>query len=458
MQSLRGRAVVGAAIWAAVTIALVFFALLAFFNAIALDRFDSTLQTRHRQLVIALANGGRDQESVEFDLIDPEYSRTYSGRYWQFENPMGETIVSRSLFDVTLDPALPEGDAPRFWEGEGPDGPVRGLTQLVRLEDGPPWVVTVADSLATLSEERSSNFQSLAAAFTIVGVLIVAGASLLVSAAMRPMRRLRQEVSHRWDSGEALNPGAYPSEVAPLVADINLLLDRNRKVIDSARRQAADLAHALKTPTAVLRNEIDSRMTARDRFDEAREALDRIDAQILRSLARIRAGNAAAAGYRTDLAASVERLRRLFSRIGGARPLELQFEVAEGMTIAMDRQDIEEALGNLLENAIKYGRGVVRLTAVTDGTDAVIHVDDDGPGVPPERREEALMAGGRLDTSVAGTGLGLAIVVDLVTAYDGKVELGQAPGLGGLRVTLRVPAMRGMMERLLAGGAPVNEA
>jgi signal transduction histidine kinase len=354
--------------------------------------------------------------------------------------------ASRSLLDATLPAAPPARPAAVFWEGAGPDGPVRGIAQLIELEDGRTFDLRVAESLAALAEERRLATRNLAAAFALVAVLSVLGAVLLTGAALAPLRRLREDVMHRWDAGGRLDPEAYPEEVAPLVADINTLIERNRKVIETARRQAADLAHALKTPVAVLRNEIEARARRRDDLAAAREAVDRIDAQILRSLARARAGNAAAAGYRTPLADSAARLARLFGRSPQAAGRSLTVEIPGDLTVGMDRQDIEEVLGNLIDNALKWRRSAVRVAAAASGGTVTIRVEDDGPGIPEAQRAEVLRPGVRLDTRAPGTGLGLAIAADLLEAYGGRIELGTSDALGGLAVTVTVPERLGILE------------
>jgi signal transduction histidine kinase len=447
MSSLRRRAILGATAWAALSTAVGFIALLTFFTTQSGNRFDNQLLRQHRVLLVAIGNAADETDLIASYMTDPEYERTYSGRYWQVEGPDGMLLASRSLFDATLPLPLQADPAIRFWTGRGPDGAVRGTVQAVRLEDGSVWRLSVAEGLASLEVERQETRTSLLTALALVGSLSVLGAVLLTSAALRPLARLREEVAHRWDAGEALEPAAYPEEVAPLVADINILLDRNRRVIDGARRQAADLAHALKTPTAILRNVLEGSAGTDGDMADAHAALARIDAQITRSLARIRAGNAAASAFRTNIAASAERLARLFSRAPAAGDMDLRIEVPEDLTVAMDRQDLEEILGNLIDNAMKWRKSVVRVSALRDGADAVILVEDDGPGIAPERRAEALRAGGRLDTSSVGTGLGLAIAHDLVTAYDGTLTLDSSPDLGGLGVRITMPAMRGMLDR-----------
>lgn len=450
MTSLRRRAIWGGALWAALSAGLGFFALLIYFDRTSAARFDATLAAYHNQATVALARSEGDGEEMNQYLADPAFQLPYSGLYWQALSDGGAISTSRSLVDATLTSDPPATEAASLWEGPGPTGPVRGIAQRVELESGAAWDLRVARSLSDLAAERRLTRQSLAAAFGLVAVLSVAGALLLTGQALAPLGRLRQDVLRRWDSGERLDPEAYPSEVAPLVADINALLDRNRHVIDSARRQAGDLAHALKTPVAVLRNELEQRVRRRDDFAAARDAVARIEAQIVRQLGRVRAENAAAAGYRTDLSDSAARLERLFRRMPGAERVTLAVAVPKGLTVGMDRQDIEEVLGNLLDNAVKWSRREVRLSAEAAEGSVRIRVEDDGPGVPENRRAVALRPGVRLDTMSPGTGLGLAIVVDLVRAYGGTVALGTSTRLKGLEVSLTLPERLGVLETPVA--------
>jgi signal transduction histidine kinase len=446
MTSLRRRAIWGAMLWGALTAGLGFFALVFYFGTTAATRFDASLVARHGRAATALALAGGEAGAMDLYLGDPEYDRPYSGRYWQVVAADGTITASRSMLGATLPTEPPARRAAAFWQGPGPEGPVRGVAQLIELEDGRTFDLRVAESLAALAEERRLATRSLAAAFALVTVLSVLGAVLLTGAALAPLRRLSEDVMRRWDAGGRLDPEAYPEEVAPLVADINTLIERNRKVIEAARRQAADLAHALRTPVAVLRNEIEAKAGRRGGMAAAREALERIDAQILRSLARARAGSAAAEGYSTPLAEAAGRLARLFGRSPQSAGRSLTLEIPAAITVGMDRQDVEEVLGNLIENALKWSRSRVRVTAAEAAGTVTIRVEDDGPGIPEARRAEVLRPGVRLDTRAPGTGLGLAIAADLLEAYGGRLELGASEALGGLAVTVTLPARRGILE------------
>ncbi|MCV2873921.1 HAMP domain-containing histidine kinase [Defluviimonas sp. WL0050] len=445
MRSLRQRAIVGGLLWAGLIIAIGGVALFYYFDALSLHRFDTALRDRYLQVVAALGNSGGDADAMEGLLTDPAYQRTYSGRYWQVIASDGEAIASRSLFDTLLDHPQVDTIDPDYWNGPGPEGHLRGIASMVQLDDGTAWTVAVAESLDSLDAERSQIRQSLLTTFAFIGALGVAGAMLQMSAVIRPLNKLRKDVAHRWDSNDTLDPADYPDEVAPLVTDINTLLHRNREIVERGRRQAADLAHALRTPTAILRNELDALTSQGIELDRAHEALDRVDAQLQRSLARIRAENTGATTKtQTRLSKSVDRLARLFRSMPNAKDKSLKVDLSDRIHIPMDAQDLEEILGNTLENAFKWARKAVRVIGGESPDDIWFAIEDDGPGIPEESRREALRSGGRLDTSMPGTGLGLAIAADLMHAYGGRIALSQSEDLGGLRVTFSVPARRGL--------------
>lgn len=438
MRSLRVRAIVAGLLLSVFVVCLGSIALYLSLDRIARNRFDETLAERHARMVVALFDAGPDAAGLAGQLADPAYLRPYSGRYWQLRGPGDAMLTSPSLFDFSLPVAGETGQV--LSDHDTPAGRLRVLARPVTLEDGQVWQVAVADSLDRLEVERGQIKRSLGIAFgtLVIGGLI--GSVLHVATVLRPLERLRQDILHRWEKGETLSPEAYPSEVAPLVEDINTLMSRNHEIIERSRRQSADLAHALKTPSAVLRNEIEGLGLPREGAERARDALDRIDAQVTRSLARIRAGNIGSSFHApTALAEVLARLTRLFQAMPGHENHSLQVNVAPTLTVAMDRQDLEEILGNLLDNALKWAARCVAVEAEQSTGDIVIRIEDDGPGIPDGLRAAALRSGGRLDTSRPGAGLGLAIVCDLVAAYGGRVELDRSARHGGLCVSLVLP-------------------
>lgn len=432
MWSLQRRVIVGGLAWAVLATIIGAFALVTVFSQIADRRFNEALKEQHTQLLVAFANTN-DPSEIEARLTLPAYARVYSGRYWQISNAAAGRFTSPSLFDVEL-----TVDRTGYWEGQGPQGNIRGYTEVVTADDNSRWEVTVATSLAALAAERSEMLRNAALAFSFVSVFGVACAALLTTFLLAPLRKLRDEVVHRWDTGKPLEPEDYPTEVAPLVADINELIQRNRSIHDRGRRQAADLAHALKTPSAALRNELVEISRKVSGTEGLFESLDRIDSQILRSLARMRAMSASDAVHvQTNAGTSVARLERLFRKSPGTRDKTFDVDLID-VNIAVDQQDFEEMLGNLLDNAFKWCRSAVSLSMGVSDTCLTVVIEDDGPGIDSAKRETVLKEGTRLDTSVPGTGLGLSIVNDLSQAYGGALELSVSEKLGGLKCTLHL--------------------
>lgn len=442
MLSLRARAWIIGALSALVAVALGTVLLYSYLDHRVLQRFDRTLAERHTQIVVALNNASNDPAQLADLIFDPIYETPFSGRYWQVTGPDGQIYTSTSLFEATLPYPAVVSETLTLLNTIGPEGEaLRTARQLITLEDGSEWIVTVAESRAGLIAERAEMRRSLIGAFALVAAFGVLSVLLQTSAIVRPLEKLRKDVAARWDRNEELVETDYPEEVAPLVIDINTLLQRNREIVQRSRRQAADLAHALKTPSAILRNELQALSEKTHDMDRALDALDRMDAQLGRSLARVRMANSGETTFaRTDLSNSVNRLTRLFGSMAKRDGKHLKTTCEPDLGIRLDAQDIEEVLGNLLDNALKWCRKTIALTVRQVPNGIEILIEDDGPGIPEQDRGEAIQSGGRLDTSKPGTGLGLAIANDLLQVYDASLALEKSEKLGGLAVRILLPA------------------
>jgi signal transduction histidine kinase len=453
MRSLKRRAMAGAVLWTFLVFVIGVTGFLTLFDRITISRFDDVLTERLVQATVAMSYLPPTEDSMSRLLVDPVYSRPYSGRYWQAQNlETGEILVSRSLFEVTLTPppALLEGAV--FWQGAGPSGEVRAVTDTVILEDGTSWSVTVAESVDSLEEQRRIAANGSAAVFLLLGVLAVGAAALFTRAVLTPIERLSAEIENRWTTGTKLVPDAYPEEIVPLVHDVNTLVERNHDIVARARRQAADLAHALKTPSAALRNELDVAIGAGAPLDGAIEALDRIDAQLKRTLIRMRAEYASSdVNSETAVSGALRRLERLFRSSAGRAGVTLVWTAPETLRLPLNPQDFEEALGNLMDNAYKWTRSRIEVEARIDGDHAVIEIHDDGKGVSPDKVQAILQPAYRIDTSTSGSGLGLAITNDLVRAYGGELEIGRSERLGGLMVRMKLRRVSRVRQRLHEG-------
>lgn len=263
-----------------------------------------------------------------------------------------------------------------------------------------------------------------------------------VRAGLSSFSRLRQQLSGVRDGSGRRVEGAYPVEVQPLVNDLNSLLEHRERAVQRALAKAGDLAHGLKTPLAVLAQEADRAEAAgqHEVADSIGLQVEKMRRQIEFHLAHARAaGSGNVPGARCPVLPSIEGLSRTLLRIYAARGLAIQIDVSPGHVIRGQQEDLEEMLGNLLDNACKWAKSTVKIQSVQEDGAIVITVDDDGSGLPASMREAVLQRGVRADEAAPGSGLGLAIVRDLVELYEGAFSLEDSP-MGGLRARLRLPA------------------
>ncbi|HYM59645.1 MAG TPA: ATP-binding protein [Thermoanaerobaculia bacterium] len=271
-------------------------------------------------------------------------------------------------------------------------------------------------------------------------ILIVAGL-LQVRRGLSPIDQLRTRLSAVHEGRERRIGGDYPSEVQPLVNDLNALLEHRERIVARAIAKAGDLAHGLKTPLAVLAQEGERAAEAGqpDLAAAIGQQVDRMRRQIDYHLAQARAAaSGAAPGTRSSVAASVDGLTRTLLRLYAERGLSIEASIAAGHFVRCEREDLDEMLGNILDNACKWAGS--RVTVASSASDAgiVIAVDDDGPGLDPSMREAVLQRGVRADEAAPGSGLGLAIVRDLAELYGGSILL-ETSAAGGLRARLQLP-------------------
>lgn len=281
-------------------------------------------------------------------------------------------------------------------------------------------------------------------ALGIAAVAFVVGGLFLVRRALAPFRSLRAGLSLvREGRGQRID-GDYPTEVQPLVNDLNALLEDRERAVERALTTAGDLAHGLKTPLAVLAQEAEQAGAAGHHELAATlgQLVERMRRQVDYHLARARATASARAapGVRCAVLPSVEGLVRTMRRLHAGRELTIDADVSPAHEIRGRREDLDEMLGNLLDNACKWARSRVAISSAIDNAVVSISVDDDGPGLDPSMRAQVLQRGVRVDQRVRGSGLGLAIVSDLAELYGGSVTLETSP-LGGTRARLELPRL-----------------
>jgi len=440
-RSLTLRLAVAAGLWVAAGLG----AAAWFVTDVAVRQVEAAFDARLSGLLdaasAAVATDASGRAVVARDPAGADFDRPFSGAYWQVTGPDGAIATSRSLWDQTL-PAAVEGHADVLRrDAAGPRGEPIGIVErdVLLPEAAAPAHIAVALSRTATGAEIARLRRVIAGVFALLGIGLVGGVVATVVAGLGPLRQARRALAEvRAGSRDRLGIAA-PAELAPLVAEVDALIAANRATVERARTHVGNLAHALKTPLAVLRNALTA--TPPD-LPAARAEAAALDRLVQHHLARARAAARAAsvgAPSVAPLAVAEEvaaALRRLFAREG--RLIEVTGDAAA--LVRVDPQDLTEMLGNLMENACKWARRRVEVT-VAGGAMVEIAVADDGPGLPEDGCGPALERGVRLDEAMPGTGLGLAIVADLAALHGGVLELGRAAA-GGLRATLRLPARR----------------
>lgn len=442
MKSLRARAVVGGILSAVVIIVLAFTGLSSFADDQSEQSFSEMLHHRHEMVLSVVEDYGDTPAAMTRGMGDPMFLRPFSGQYWQINGADGLVLASPSLQDMRLPvPRIP-GNRHHMRSLRMPDGQtVRSMGRWLHFDDGQSLHVQVASSLRGLEQSQSLFRQNLLLAFGVVTLIGILGALLLVAVILKPLNALRRDVASRWQDEDGLNAADYPTEVVPLVTDINTLLERNREMSRRSRRQAADLAHAIKTPSAIVRNELERLSQDGHDVQVSITALDRLDAQLNRSFARMRAdGGQAEIPVVLDVSAALDRMVRAFGALAGNADRHLSADVAPDLRARIEQSDFDEIMGNLLDNTLKWSRSCVCVTAAAKDNLIVIEVADDGQGIPDVDMAHVTESGRRLDTAKPGTGLGLAIVKDLTHAYSGALTLDRSERKGGLAATVTLKA------------------
>ena len=448
--SLRLRLFAGTLAWMLLSIALVAWGLRSLFEEHVTRQLQAQLlmQLDHLSAAVGVAPSG----AVEVAPMagDPRLSQPLSGLYWQVDRlgsaPQAAVARSRSLWDQVLPlPAAP-GELPasghrvlQWRDAQGHALLAVARTLQLPEDDAPPLRLAVAADKALIAEpiERFTRLLLMALGGLALGLAVAVAVQLQL--ALRPLNQLRQRLGAVRSGDAARIEGRFPLELQPLVDEFNHVLGANADMVQRARTQAGNLAHAVHTPLAILAN-----AAAQDRGALAQLVQEQVGAarrQVDYHLARARAAAAVrATGLRTPVLPPLQALLRTMQRLHAERRLafELAPEAADG-AFRGEEQDLYELLGNLLDNAGKWARSRVAVDVQREGEQLCFTVDDDGPGIPAEQRERMFERGVQLDERRPGSGLGLDIVRELAHSYGGSVQA-QASPLGGLRMRLWLPA------------------
>ena len=442
LTSLTRRLIGVAALWVGVLLLGGGFALDRVLTKTLTENFDKQLELIITGMFGASEIGPDGEVRFSRPPADQRFLEAYSGVYFQISGEGTDTFASRSLWDRRLrvdasnnDTKLHLYDSDQF-SGE----PLRIAERDVVLPGSPTrWRFQVAQSREIIDRQLRDFRTTLIWSLAALGLGLLVLTALQASYGLWPLRRVRSEVIAIRTGRQRRIAENFPREVFPLVHEINELLAHGEEQAEEARRHAGNLAHALKTPLTVITNAATAQ--APDLADAVCREATTMRRQVDHHLARARAiGRRASAQARATVWDSLEAVERAVSRLYPDVTVDIDGD--KSAEVRIERQDLDEMLGNLVENAAKYGGGRVFVTVSRAGTDDVeIAVEDDGPGIPEAEWQAIFDRGARLDTTgKPGTGLGLAIVRDVAQIYGGTVSLGTSEDLSGLEATLSLPA------------------
>jgi signal transduction histidine kinase len=454
LNSLALRLFLSATTWTVVILIVTGVVLSSIYRAAVERAFDRRLGVYLRTLVADVATPEENAAKFPASLGEPLFDLPLSGWYWQvtrLDAPTPDVRSSRSLWDMNLPhlASLGISSAPggaRAGYVQGPEGQeLRIVERTIDLGEEGSYLVAVGGDAFEIEDEIYSFDGALFVTFAVLAIVLLLTTTFQVRFGLAPLKRVSQGIAAiRAGSAERLE-GVFPVEIAPLARETNALLDANRDIVARARTHVGNLAHALKTPLSVMLNEASAHGS--DPFAlKVREQTEIMRDQVSRHLERARlAARVSVIGTVTDVREVLTALVRTLEKLYHYRGIAIAIDAPEGVRFRGERQDLEEMIGNLVDNACKWAQSRVALEAFSEldhpkGDRRMVRVvvDDDGPGLSPQQREQVTRRGRRLDETKPGSGLGLSIVVELASLYGGGVTLGTSP-VGGLRAELLLP-------------------
>ncbi len=401
-------------------------------QATLLNHFEQRLEGKAERLLATFSVVSGETRIRWEGRSNDEFARIFSGWYWQLES-RDELLASRSLWDSRLDTerAIAVAGNPELLTLAGPQNlALIGLVREIVIDGIPARLHLYGPAADTANEMIRLDRILLFSQLGLVVTLLITSL-LQVRLGLIPLRRLRDRLM-AVRTGKATSVGDdYGPELALVVQELDLVLTRNARIVDRARGHAADLSHALKKPLSLLAadGELNENLLLRQQIYAMSQLIDR-------HLAR--AGSGAGSIRQVDVAECVIGLIGLMQRLHADRKLSWQVDIPNDLHWRGEQTDFEEMLGNLLDNAGKWARSQVVITAARQHHEIVIEIADDGPGLSPEQIRETGLRGQRFDESVEGNGLGLAITGDITETYGGEMSISRA-ALGGLMLVLRLP-------------------
>src|SRR5499433_4387244 len=451
-NSLATRLFFSATAWVVVILVITGFVLSSVYRSATERAFDRRLNLYLRTLIAEVATPDEPPDRQFQSLGEPLFELPLSGWYWQIsrtDTDKADVRASRSLWDKKL-PKLEDRGIDLSAAGirvayvDGPEGQsLRMVERPVDLGTDGKYLVSVAgDAIEIFDETRSFDYY-LGGTFSALGIVLLLTTIFQVLFGLAPLKRISEAIADiRSGRAERLE-GEFPVEIAPLARETNALIDANREIVERARTHVGNLAHALKTPLSVVVNEAAGREDAL--ATKVAEQASIMRDQIARHLERARlAARLKVVASVTSVVPVVAALTRTMEKIHQGRGIAIDLDPPADVRFRGERQDLEEMVGNLIDNACKWAQMRVSVEVVAERRDGAaivrIIIDDDGPGLSPAQRDQVARRGLRLDETKPGFGLGLSIVRELAALYGGNLQLGNAP-IGGLRAELVLPAV-----------------
>ena len=437
--SLTRRMIGIAALWIGLLLSVGGWSLDRMLTGAITENFDSQLDYVLTSMIASAEIGPGGEVLFTRAPADQRFLEPYSGLYYQISGEGFDPFPSRSLWDRRLQvrQAHSDGEAHFYDSPEFSSEALRVIERDVRLPGSAVrWRFQVAQNRELLDEQINILRSTLLQSFGILGLGLIILAALQAIYGLWPLRKMRRAIAAIRSGQKSRIEEKLPSEIQPLTEELNALLEHNEKQAEEARRHAGNLAHALKTPLTVVTNAATAQSPdlAETVIRESRTMRRQVD----HHLARARAiGRRSSVQARAAVWPSLESVERAVSRLYENVTIDIAGD--KESEVRVERQDLDEMLGNLIENAAKYGNGRVFVTVSPTADCVEIEVEDDGPGIPESQRGAIFGRGARLDIDKPGTGLGLAIVRDVAEIYEGSIHLEDSDDLGGLLARLRLP-------------------
>ncbi|MGY0574998.1 ATP-binding protein [Bradyrhizobium sp. RDM12] len=455
-SSLANRLFLSATAWLVVILAITGVVLSSVYKNATERAFDRRLNLYLRTLIAEVATPDEPPDRQFQSLGEPLFELPLSGWYWQItrtDTEKPEIRSSRSLWDKKLPKLEDQGTeltaaGIRLAYVDGPEGQnLRMVERPVDLGADGKYLVSVAGDDTEIFDETRSFDYYLGGTFTALGIVLLLTTVFQVRFGLAPLKRISESIADiRSGRAERLE-GEFPVEIAPLARETNALIDANREIVERARTHVGNLAHAIKTPLSVIVNEAGTHVA--DPFAaKVMEQADVMRNQLAHHLERARiAARVSIVGTVTEVAPAIEALRRTMEKIHRGRGFAIEVKADPSAKFRGERQDLEEMVGNLVDNACKWAASRVFIEVLVEASQQAgtgprlrLVVDDDGRGLSEAERAQVSRRGQRLDESKPGSGLGLSIVTDLAALYGGSLSLGSAP-IGGLRAELVLPGI-----------------